>query len=345
MRLPLLLCAALCACATPRTAPPAAALAPTHVQLEHVRAHFTTLSADGMEGRLTGTPGALRAAEYIAAQLKAFGLTPGGDDGYLQRVPLALVTRRGGRLQPMLLPPHMSMEQVPEERRLTGLNVVGFIPGSDPALSQQSVLVGAHYDHLGVGEPVQGDGIYNGADDNASGVTALLEVARALAQGPRPRRTVVFLSTTGEEQGLLGIRWYLRQPTFPIEHIVANLEVEMIARPDPKAGGSGHAWLTGYERTTLGEALAAAGIPIGPDPHPAQNFFERSDNYALALRGIPAHTLSSYGLHADYHTPADDVGTADLAHMTEVIRSAVRAVRLLADGEAPKWKEGMRPAE
>jgi Zn-dependent M28 family amino/carboxypeptidase len=207
------------------------------------------------------------------------------------------------------------------------------------------VLVGAHYDHLGVGSPVKGDGIYNGADDNASGVTALLEMARALAQGPRPKRTVVFLATTGEEQGLLGSAWYLEHPAFPLERTVANLEVEMIGRPDPKAGGAGRAWLTGFERSTLGEALSAAGIPIVADPHPAQNFFERSDNYPLALRGIPAHTLSSYGLHADYHTPADDVAGADLAHMTEVIRSAVRAVRLLADGEKPAWKEGMRPVE
>jgi Zn-dependent M28 family amino/carboxypeptidase len=192
---------------------------------------------------------------------------------------------------------------------------------------------------------VQGDAIYNGADDNASGVTAVLEVARALAQGPRPKRTVVFLASTGEEQGLLGSEWYLEHPAFPLERTVANLEVEMIGRPDPMAGGAGRAWLTGHERSTVGDALTAAGIPIVADPHPAQRFFERSDNYAIALRGIPAHTLSSYGLHSDYHTPADDVARADLAHMTEVINSAVRAVRLLAEGEAPKWKEGMRPTQ
>ena len=345
----LLLCTLLlCSCATPRASAPAVApaAAPTDgVQLEHVREHFTTLSADDMEGRLTGTPGAARAAQYIAAQLKAFGVTPAGDEGYFQRVPLALMTRRNGRKVPVLVPPHVSMDQVPEELRLTGLNVVGLIPGADPVLRDEAVLVGAHYDHLGVGEPVHGDGIYNGADDNASGVTAVLEVARALAQGPRPRRTVVLLATTGEEQGLLGTEWYLQNPIFPLERTVANLEVEMIGRPDPKAGGAGRAWLTGYERSSMGEALAAAGIPIVADPHPAQNFFERSDNYALALRGIPAHTLSSYNLHADYHTPADDAARADLAHMTQVIDSAVRAVRLLTDGPAPQWKEGMRPVQ
>ncbi len=341
---PLLLLALslLAGCATPRASVPAsAAVAVAPVQLEHVRAHFTTLSADDMEGRLTGTPGAERAARYIAAQLEAFGVTPGGEDGYFQRVPLVQV----GRRRMMLVPPHIPDEQVPAERRVTGLNVVGVIPGTDPTLRDEAVLVGAHYDHLGVGEPVQGDGVYNGADDNASGVTAVLEVARALAKGPRPRRTVVLLATSGEEQGLLGMHWYMERPAFPLERTVANLEFEMIGRPDPKAGGSGQAWLTGYERSTVGDALAAAGLAIVADPHPTQNFFQRSDNYVLALRGIPAHTLSSYGLHGDYHTPADDAAAADLAHMTQVIDSAVRAVRLLTDGPAPQWKEGMRPVE
>jgi hypothetical protein len=125
---------------------------------------------------------------------------------------------------------------------------------------------------------------------------------------------------------------------------VAELEIEMIGRPDSLAGGAGRAWLTGYERSTMGDMLKAAGSPIVPDPRPDQRFFERSDNIAFARRGIPAHTLSSFNLHQDYHTPADDVAKIDFAHMTAVIRAAVAAVRELAAGPAPQWKAGGRPA-
>ena len=129
----------------------------------------------------------------------------------------------------------------------------------------------------------------------------------------------------------------------PLDRTVANLEIEMIGRPDSLAGGPGKGWLTGFERSTMGERLAAAGIPVVPDPRPEQHFFERSDNIAFALRGIPAHTLSSYNMHRDYHTPADQVDRVDLAHLARLADAAARAARLLADGEAPVWKPGGRP--
>jgi hypothetical protein len=125
---------------------------------------------------------------------------------------------------------------------------------------------------------------------------------------------------------------------------VAELEVEMDGRPDPLVGGPGRAWLTGYDRSTMGERLAAAGIPLVADPRPTQRFFERSDNIAFACRGIPAHTLSSFGLHADYHTPDDEVERIDFPHLASVVNSAVSAVRLLADGPAPAWTPGRSPA-
>ena len=125
--------------------------------------------------------------------------------------------------------------------------------------------------------------------------------------------------------------------------MVANLEIEMIGRPDSLAGGFGKAWLTGYERSTMGDLLAAQGIPLVADPRPAQNFFQRSDNYQLALRGVVAHTLSSFNLHADYHRPSDETDKVDPAHMTEVIRATARAARLLADGVKPEWKPGGKP--
>ncbi len=363
----LVVAAAACA-AGPRPAPPAAPAAPSSgasaaatpapaaapapatdaVTPEQVRAVVAVLAADSLEGRGTGTAGSMRAARVIADAFARAGLEAAGDPGqlggYLQRVPMALgAAREGGRRGVALLPDLAALDSVPAERRLAGGNVVALLRGADPALRDEAVLVDAHYDHLGVGRPVAGDSVYNGADDDASGTAAVMLVARALAAGPRPRRTVVFLLSTGEEVGLVGTRHYIRRPAWPIARTVGNLEVEMIGRPDSLAGGPGRAWLTGYERSTLGAALAARGVPLVADPRPAQRFFERSDNIAFAWLGVPAHTLSSYNLHDDYHTPRDEADRLDYGHMARVIEAATGAVRLMADGPRPAWVPGGRP--
>lgn len=315
---------------------------------------LSALADDSMQGRLTGTPGADRAAAFVAAEMARIGLTPQGDSGYFQRVALEDLPRSvpsnappgtWGHDRLILLNNLSDLDTVPASLRRHGQNVLGEIEGSDPVLKHEVVLVDAHYDHLGIGRPVDGDSIYNGADDDASGVTAVLEIARAMMQGPRPKRTVIFAAMTGEEVGLLGTRWYLAHPAAPIARMAANLEIEMIGRPDPLAGGPGRAWLTGYERSTMGDELKSHGIPIVPDPRPDQHFFERSDNIAFARAGVPAHTLSSFGLHADYHQPSDDFARVDLDHMTAVIGAAVAAVRLMADGPKPEWHPGGRPGE
>lgn len=315
---------------------------------------LSALADDSMQGRLTGTPGADRAAAFVAAEMARIGLTPQGDSGYFQRVALEDLPRSvpsnappgtWGHDRLILLNNLSDLDTVPAYLRRHGQNVLGEIEGSDPVLKHEVVLVDAHYDHLGIGRPVDGDSIYNGADDDASGVTAVLEIARAMMQGPRPKRTVIFAAMTGEEVGLLGTRWYLAHPAAPIARMAANLEIEMIGRPDPLAGGPGRAWLTGYERSTMGDELKSHGIPIVPDPRPDQHFFERSDNIAFARAGVPAHTLSSFGLHADYHQPSDDFARVDLDHMTAVIGAAVAAVRLMADGPKPEWHPGGRPGE
>ncbi|HEX7023890.1 MAG TPA: M20/M25/M40 family metallo-hydrolase, partial [Gemmatimonadales bacterium] len=208
---------------------------------------------------------------------------------------------------------------------------------------QEAVVVGAHLDHLGIRANASGDSIYNGADDDASGVVTVLEAARMLASGKPPRRTVIFIAFTGEEGGPSGSRWYIEHPVVPIASTVAQLQVEMVARPDSMVGGSGKAWLTGFERSTMGEMLAAAGIPVVIDPRPAQQYFRRSDNYRFALAGVPAHTLSSFGGHPDYHQPGDEAEKADYDHLAAVAGAAARAVRLLADGPRPGWKPGGRP--
>ena len=306
------------------------------------RALLSALAADSMEGRATATAGSARAARLIAGRMQAIGLEPAGDSGYFQRVPLALTRRPDGTRDLRLLGPGYA-DSAPTGQPVLDVNVIGLLRGADSAVGEEAVVVGAHFDHLGIGAPVAGDSIYNGADDDASGVVAVLGAAQALAGGPPTRRTVVFLITTGEEQGLLGTRWYTDHPAVPLERTVADLQVEMIGRPDSLVGGPGRAWLTGYERSTMGRQLAAAGIPVVGDPRPEFDFFLRSDNIAFARRGIPAHTLSSYNLHTDYHQPSDEVERVDFDHLGRLLDATARAVRVLADGEAPRWNPGGRP--
>jgi len=328
-------------------ATPAIAQRPT--EPADARRILSALAADSMEGRATGTPGAQRAASMIAAEMQRAGIAAIGDSGFYQRVPIftgPAPAPAGARVRPRLAQSFAAIDTLPADRKPAAANIVGVIRGGDPVLRDEVILVAAHYDHLGIRSPgVNGDSIYNGADDDASGVTAMLEVARQLAEGPRPKRTVVFAAMIGEEVGLLGTNWYLANPSFPLEQTVANVTIEMINRPDSLAGGPGRAWLTGYERSTMGDMLAANGIPIVPDMRPDQRFFERSDNIGFARRGIVAHTISTFNLHRDYHQPSDEADKSDFEHMAAVINATAKAVRLLADGPKPEWKPGGRPPE
>jgi len=282
------------------------------------------------------------ASRFLAAELARYGVQPAGDDGFFQPVPAAMA-EMNGRTRIVLPSPDVSLDTFPPETRVEGeRNVVGIIPGSDPDLASEAVVIGAHFDHVGVGQAVDGDSIYNGADDDGSGTVAILEIARSLVRDTPPRRTVVILLSTGEERGVVGTRWYLDHPVVPLERTVADFQIEMIGRPDSLAGGPGRGWLTGYERTTMGDQLAAAGSPIVPDPRPEQRFFFRSDNVPFAYAGIPAHTLSSFNLHGDYHRPSDEVERVDFDHMARLVDAALDAVRFLADGPTPEWKEGGR---
>lgn len=223
-------------------------------------------------------------------------------------------------------------------------NVVGVIKGSDPKLANEAVLLSAHMDHLGVRDGQTGDQIYNGADDDASGVVAVLELARALGAGARrPKRTVYFVLFGSEEKGGYGAQHFLAHPPIALDRMVANLEFEMIGRPDAKVAAD-TLWLTGYERSNLGAELARHGARLVQDPHPDQNFFQRSDNYALARRGVIAHTVSSFGLHPEYHQPGDDIAHIDFAHMTRAINSMVAPVQWLVNSNfTPAWVEGKKP--
>jgi hypothetical protein len=233
----------------------------------------------------------------------------------------------------------------------TDRNVVARIRGAGtpehPELAQEVVVLTAHYDHLGERVPPRGqaaDILYNGADDDASGCAALLELAQAFAAGPPPVRTLVFLFTTSEETEGAGGRRYLTDPPEPLARTVAVLDVATIGRPDPLAGGPGKLWITGFERTNLGPAWQERGLAIGADPRPRERFFTRSNSYPFALEGPVAHTLSSFAGHAEHRTPRDEPDTLDYEHLEAAARGVHAAAHTLADGSLlPAWNEGSRP--
>ena len=304
------------------------------------------LTADELHGRGSATRDEHLAALYAASVFISLGLEPGGDNHtFLQRAPLP--TPLPDRLVKRLA----SSENVP---RTETWNAVAILRGTadlnqpgtriaDNRTPGDAILLTAHLDHLGIGPAVNGDSIYNGADDDASGTSAVLALARALSAGPRPRRTIIFALFGSEEIGGYGNKYFLEHTPVPLSHLVANLEFEMIGRPDP-AVPAGEFWLTGYERSDLGPTLAAHGARIAADPHPAQKFFQRSDNYALAKQGIVAQTVSSYNLHKDYHQPSDELSTVNLPYMRQVISSMVTPVEWLANSNyKPTWKPGGRP--
>jgi hypothetical protein len=235
-------------------------------------------------------------------------------------------------------------------------NAVGRLKGSDPLQSAEVILLTAHLDHLGntltggrcsplrLEDGVDNfDTICNGADDDASGSTAVLELAEAIAKGPRPKRTVLFAWFGSEEAGGYGARNFLEKPLVPQSAIVANLEFEMIGRSDPAVAAK-TLWLTGYERSNLGVELAKQGARLVQDPHPDQNFFSRSDNIQLARAGVIAHTVSSFNLHKEYHTAADDIAHIDFAHMTMAIQSMYAPVMWLTNSNfKPTWYPNCQP--
>ena len=304
-----------------------------------------SLAADSMAGRAVGTLGSNMAARLIATEFDAAGVAPAWTSSYIQEIAAVRLRLPGGGTRVVTAE---AADTFPDSAKefFSDRNVVGIVPGSDPTVSDEAIVVGAHFDHVGVGRPVDGDSIYNGADDDASGVVAVLEAARDLASGTPPRRTVVFVLFTGEEVGGLGSRWYLDHPAVPLSQTVAQLQVEMIGRPDSLAGGPGMLWATGFDRSTVAEILSAREVPVVADPYPEENFFFRSDNVRFAFQGIPAHTFSSYNLHSDYHRPSDEVGSVDFDHLVAAVETVIMAVRALADApSAPAWIEGGRPEQ
>lgn len=277
---------------------------------------------------------------------------------YVRRAPLdELFTAGGAHLGGLLQRAGAASVAVPDLRlRLDAPireiehrppNAVAILRGSDPQLRDTYVVFSAHMDHVGVGAPdASGDSIYNGADDDASGTSAVLELAEAFASLPEPpARSLVFLAVSGEEKGLLGSAYYADHPTVPIESIVANVNIDMISRNAPDS-----AVVIGQEYSSLGplaveitRAHPELGLNIGPDPWPEERFFFRSDHFNFARREIPALFFFT-GTHEDYHRPSDEVDRVDTDKAARITRLIFHIGQTIADDpEPPAWTpEGLQ---
>jgi Zn-dependent M28 family amino/carboxypeptidase len=272
--------------------------------------------------------------------------------GHTSKELLALAD--SGRALPRFsLPSRIRATVASRAKQVTSPNVVAMLPGTDPALRHEYVVLTAHLDHLGIGVPVNGDSIWNGAMDNAAGVATLLEIARAASRPKaRPRRSLLFVATTAEEQGLLGSRYFTGHSPVPLEHLVANLNMDMHLPIVPLK----RLIVFGLGESSLGdmarEVLSRRGVDAQEDPQPARNRFIRSDQYNFIAKGVPAIAFT-FGYHAGspeeslllgwarsrYHAPSDDLAQpVDLGAADDFTETLLTLARAVADRpERPRW--------
>ena len=251
------------------------------------------------------------------------------------------------------LKPHFKATVVATRERLTSPNLIAKLEGSDPKLKSEYVVVSAHLDHLGIGQPINGDRIYNGAMDDASGVAAVLDIAHRIKNGPRPRRTVLFAIFTAEEKGLLGSHYFAANPTVPKSDIVADLNFDMPLPLWPLK----MVYLPGETESTLGADARAVGatqgITVVPDPNPDRNVFIRADQYSFVREGVPSLFMKfgflkntpEYQIEHDwranrYHSPSDDLEQPGIFKEDAVkldAYTAAIAVRVANAAQRPQW--------
>ena len=229
-----------------------------------------------------------------------------------------------------------SIEAVHEITEQKLANVVGIIPGKSK--KDEYVVFSGHYDHLGVGKAVNGDSIYNGANDDAAGTTAVIMLAKYFAAVKNNERTIVFAAFTAEEIGGFGSQYFSRQ--FDADKVMAMFNIEMIGTESK--WGKNSAYITGYDKTNMGEIMAkdleGTGFSFHPDPYPTQNLFYRSDNATLARLGVPAHTISTSKMdnEPNYHKLTDQIETLDMDNMAMIIKAiALSSKSIVAGKETP----------
>jgi len=277
-----------------------------------VRKHLYTLASDEMEGRRTGTPGIEKAAQYIEGEFQRLGLKTYSDlTSYRQT--FTFKSRRSND-------------------SITGSNIIGVLEGKGK--KDEMVIISAHYDHIGMKKEGEGDLIFNGANDDATGVTGVLALAEYFAKKGDNERTIVFIAFTAEEMGLIGSNHFGKG--VDASKIMAGINLEMIGK-EP-ASGPKTAWLTGFERSDFGKIiqknLEGSGYKLYPDPYARFGLFFRSDNASLARLGVPAHTFSTTQIDKDkdYHQVSDEAETLDVGVITETIKAVAKGTESIING-------------
>lgn len=235
-----------------------------------------------------------------------------------------------------------------EEEKITLRNVIGVLEGSDTELKDTYLLLTAHYDHVGVNPRASGDDkIFNGANDNASGTATILALAEAFSRaGQRPKRSIAFIAYSGEEIGLFGSRYYAMEPLLPLKQTIANMNFEQMGRSDDTEGPRlRQITASGIDYTTMGDVLSAtaelAGVKTWKHPRYSDEFFNRSDNQALADAGVPAITLAVAWEYPDYHRVTDHWDRLDYENFEAVARAvAIASWRIANDPEPVRWLPG-----
>ena len=277
-----------------------------------VKKHLYTLASDEMEGRRSGTKGIEKAAQYIENEFKRIGLTNfEGLNSYRQT--FTFTNRRS-------------------KKEIESANIIGVLEGKSK--KDEYVIISAHYDHLGIGKPIEGDSIYNGANDDASGVTGVLALADYFKKVGN-ERTIVFAAFTAEEMGLIGSTHFGKG--IDANKFVAGINLEMIGKTP--SFGPNTAWLTGFERSDFGKIvqknLEGSGYQLFPDPYKNFNLFFRSDNASLARLGVPSHTFSTTAIDVDkdYHKVTDEAETLNMTVITQTIQAVAKGTKSIIDGK------------
>ena len=279
-----------------------------------VKKYLYTLANDSMQGRKPGSPGIEKAAKYIEKQFSKIGLKPFNGSSFRQAFK------------------HINKRSEKKEE-LTLFNVIGLLEGT--TLKEEFVVISAHYDHLGRKNIGEGDLIFNGANDNASGVSAMIMLADYFKKAKINKRSILFIAFTAEEMGLVGSNHFGK--TISAETIIAGVNIEMIGKESPF--GPKTAWLTGFNRSDFGKIiqknLSFSEYKLYPDPYKNYRLFFRSDNASLARLGVPAHTFSTSPMDKDldYHKVIDEAETLDVKTITETIKAIATGIRSIISGD------------
>ena len=277
-----------------------------------VKKHLYTLASDQMQGRKAGTPGIEKAASYIETEFKKIGLTF-YDTLNSYRQTFTIKSKEGNK-------------------DITTSNIIGVLVGKSK--KEEYVIISAHYDHLGV-NGASGDSIFNGANDNASGVTGVLTLAKYFKEKNINERTIIFVAFTAEEMKMLGSKYFGKG--IDTSKYIAGINLEMIGKSP--SFGPNSAWLTGFDRSDFGQIiqnnLIGTGYELFPDPYLKYNLFFRSDNASLARLGVPSHSFSTTAIDVDkdYHQPSDEVKTLNITVITQTINAIAKGTESVISGK------------